>query len=38
MRLSALAAAVLALCASAALPADAAGLNTASAAHRASTT
>ena len=35
MRPSALAAAVVALCASAALPADAAGLNTASAAHRA---
>jgi hypothetical protein len=35
MRPSALAAAVLALCASAAVPADAAGLNTASAAHRA---
>ena len=35
MRLSALSAAVLALCASAALPADAAGLNAASAAHRA---
>ena len=35
MRLSALSAAVLALCAVAALPADAAGLNTASAAHRA---
>ena len=35
MRLSALSAAVLALCAVAALPADAAGLNTAFAAHRA---
>ena len=35
MRPSALSAAVLALCAVMALPADAAGLNTASAAHRA---
>jgi EipB-like len=35
MRLSALSAAVLTLCAAAVLPADAAGLNTASAAHRA---
>jgi hypothetical protein len=35
MRLPALSAAFMALCASAALPADAAGLNTASAAHRA---